>query len=149
MTQSTAEQSTTKVEYNKPQIEGVMNKSVKGVLKRIVAYQFKRHFESVPGCNSDRTNATTTFIIGVPTSGIVGGLEHEIEFNGYIGTELIGKRVSYEDWTIETTLFDPTGRESDPTFRKGRRDTERTQRLISIDGTLPSYESTATGTYSI
>lgn len=131
------------IEYNKPYINNKINKIVDGVLSRIVKYNFSRHSESVPGSNVDRTNIVTTFLIKNHLSGRV--LEQTVEFNGFVGTELIGNKVQYSDRTIEkTTYFDPAGRDNDPSYRMGKKETERVQRIAPENGALPIYISKET-----
>ncbi len=73
------------------------------------------------------------------------GLEKTLDFNGFVGSELVGQEVTYEDAiTITTTFFNPEGRENDPSYRRGVRRTERTCRLVSQNNRLPSYTSKET-----
>ena len=143
MTQAQAE-----VEYGKPQVDEKVNERVGGVLSKIVSYEFIRHSESVPGSNADRSNTTTTLAIRV-NSRVTEGL-HQVKFLGFVGFELIGQEVHYEDRTIEkTTYFDPIGRENHPSYRRGKKETERVQRLIPTNGQFPIYISKQTSQFTL
>ena len=128
----------TAVEYNKPQVEEKVNDRVDGVLTRIVGYEFSSHSESVPGSNRDRSNVQTSIEILVDAPGTAYPME--LVFNGFVGNELVGQKVQYEDKTkTTTTFFDPKGREKDPSYRRGKRETERICRLTPTDFKFPTY----------
>src|SRR3989344_9589736 len=91
-------------------------KESRGILKKIVRYIFIHTGESVPGSTRDKNEVMTTLLIEDK------GLEYAVEFNGFIGGELVGREVLYEEkTTIKTELFDGKGRENDPTYRAGIR----------------------------
>ncbi len=46
-------------------------------------------------------------------------------------------------------FFNPEGRENDPSYRRGKRETERVQRLIPKDGKFPTYISRETSQFSL
>ncbi len=107
------------VDYNQSQVEEKVNDRVDGVLTRIVGYEFLSHSESVPGCNRDRSGMKTTFSIKK-----IDGLEKTLDFNGFVGSELVGQEVQYEDAIkVTTTFFNPEGRENHPSYRRGKRET--------------------------
>ena len=133
------------VEYGKPKVEEKVNDIAEGTLTKIVGYEFLSHSESVPGCNSDRSGIKTIFSIKVRT-----GLEKTLDFNGFVGSELNGQEVHYEDISrVTTTLFDPKGREKDPSYRKGVRRTERICRIAPVNNSLPLYTSKETSQTSL
>lgn len=135
------------IEYNKPYIEKVNNIAV-GILSEIIKYEFTRHSESVPGSSTDRTNVATTFLIKTKTS--TEDLERKVKFNGFIGNELIGNEVQFDDRIAEkTTYFDPEGMESYPWFRRGKKEIERVQRVIPVNKSLPTYISRETSQFSL
>jgi len=138
----------TAVEYDKPQVEEKVNERVDGVLKRIIRYEFLSHSESVPGCNKDRSGIQTSIEILVDVLGTP--YPKPLVFNGFVGSELVGQNVQYEDRAkTTTTFFNPEGRENNPSYRTGVRRTERTCRLVSPDNRLPSYTFKETSQYSL
>ena len=146
MNQATIDQPA--IEYGKPQVERKINDEAEGIFDKIVSYKFNRHTESVPGSNVDRTDTITTFSIRTNIGS--RDLEHKVEFNGFVGAELVGQEVQYDDKTTETTTyFDPTGRENEQSYRKGKKETKRVQRIIPKDGGLPIYISEKTSQVSL
>ncbi len=126
------------VEYDKPQVEEKVNKIFRGVLKRIIGYEFSSHSESVPGSNRDTRDTKTSIEILIDVPGEPYPMP--LVFEGFVGRELEGQKVQYEDRTkITTTFFDPKGRENDPSYRRGEQRTERVCKLLSLESDLPCY----------
>jgi len=138
----------TAVEYDKPQIEEKINQKVDGVLTRIVGYEFSSYSESVPGSNRDRNGMQTSIEILVDVPGTP--YPKPLVFNGFVGSELVGQKVQYEDRIkTTTTFFNPEGRENDSSYRRGKRETERICRLTPTDSKLPSYTFKETSQQSL
>jgi|SRR3989344_3032438 len=109
-------------------------KESRGILKKIVRYIFIHTGESVPGSTRDKNEVMTTLLIEDK------GLEYALEFNGFIGGELVGREVLYEEKITTTTeLFNQKGRENDPAYREGRKEINITRKLGPVDGKTPSY----------
>lgn len=132
---------TAKIKYEEPQVERKLNEKVEGVLVRIVSYESTSSSQSVPGYSGDKNNTTTTINIRLNHS--PNEEFQQVTFPGFVGFELIGQEVQYDDRTTEkTTYFDPTGRKNDPSFRNGKKETERIHRLLPKDRNFPIYTST-------
>lgn len=128
-------------QYDAPLTEERIDISISGTLTAILGYSFDHVAESVPGNNQDRSEITTTFQIDIPTD-FIG--KYEIKFRGFIGAELVGHKVTYEERTAETTtLFDPVGRKNDPSYRRGKKEVEHSQSLHPTDPLppLPTYSA--------
>jgi len=124
------------MEDNKPRAEEQTDRKI-GILRKIEGYVFTHIGESIPGSTCDKSEVITTLLIGDDR-----GLEHKVEFNGFIGGELVGREVLYEEkTTIKTELFDGKGRENDPTYRAGIRKINKICKLTPADGKAPSYTS--------
>lgn len=109
----------------------------KGILKKIEDYIFVHYGESIPGSTRDKSGAITNLLMEDEE-----GLEHRIEFEGFVGAELIGREVMYEEkTTIITELFNQEGRENDPSYRRGRKEIKKFCRLVPSDEKTPSYTS--------
>jgi hypothetical protein len=122
------------IEYDKPLTETTINKDMRGILKKIEAYEFLSHSESVPGSSGSRSGIKTRFLI------VNSQLEESLEFPGFIGAELVEHIIQYTDKiTTTTTYFNPKGRENDRSYRRGKQETERTCSLIPASKELPSY----------
>jgi len=137
------------IQFEIPQVTEKVNKQLEGVLSKILSYQFEMHSESVPGSNTDWGNVTTKLKVEFksPTG---QELEEIIDVQGFVGAELVGQIVQYEDRTKETTTyFNPKGRENDPSYRQGKKETERIQILSPKDARLPTYTSVQTSQFTI
>lgn len=126
------------IEYGKPYVEENPTKIISGVLEQIVSVDFLSHSTSVPGSSGDVSKIRTRFIIKH------AGLKETFEFPGFIGSELVGKRVIYSKRERTTkTYFNPKGRENDPTYRVGKIEEERITSIapesITQHQELPSY----------
>ncbi|OGJ20305.1 hypothetical protein A3K73_06835 [Candidatus Pacearchaeota archaeon RBG_13_36_9] len=127
------------IKYGEPQIEENTTQKVEGILSKIVNYEFIRNFESIPGGDTDKSTVQTHFIIKF-SSATGDKLEQLVNFHGFVGNELVGQKVQFsEKVTEKTTYFDPRGREKDPSYRRGKKETETIQRLTPEDGRLPTY----------
>jgi len=134
----------TVVEYDKPIVEVKFHHRFEGTLTRIVKYEFSSHSDSSPGCNADRNEIKTTFLLKEK-----GRLE-TLGFMGFVGNELVGQEVCYEDMLTEKTiLFDPKGRENDRSYRKGCKTAERVCRISPLNKNLPFYISKETSQTSL
>ncbi len=135
------------VKYDVPLTEERIIKFVSGTLTEILEYSFDHSSQSVPGSNQDGSETITTFQI--QTSGD-SGEKRKLEFRGFVGAELVGHRVVYEEKIIETTtLFDPAGRENDSSYRRGKKEVEQIQRLCSDDRHLPMYSARQRSVFSL
>jgi len=141
-------QAQTGIQFEVPQVTEKVNQQLEGVLIKILAYQFEMHSEHVPGSNADWGNVTTKLKVEFksPTG---QELEEIIDVQGFVGAELVGQIVQYEDRTRETTYFDPKGRENDPSYRQGKKETERIQILAPKDARLPTYTSVQTSQFTL
>ena len=131
-----------KVIYDEPQIERKINHQTTGVFDRISLYEFLQHSESTPGGTVDRTEIKTHFHL----DGVAGFFE----FPGFIGSELVGQKVSFEDIEeIATTYFDPERKANNPAWRIGKREITRIWQINSLEDAAalkhqPSYKSVQT-----
>lgn len=136
-------------QFEVPQITEKVNRKLEGVLSGIERYEFTRHSGSVPGSNANRSDTKTTLAVKF-TNGLDKKLETLIEFQGFVGAELVGQEVQYVDRTRETTTyFNPKGRENDPSYRPGIKETERIQILSPKDAKLPIYTSVQTSQFTL
>lgn len=134
--------------YDVPRVIEKTNKFLEGFLDRIESYEFHVHSESVPGCSRDVSRTTTT--LHIRKTGEISPTK--LEFPAYVGQELVGHTVTFEDKTIETrTLFDPKGRENDSSFRIGKVETVHIQSLTvnNSDKPIPKYVIRQTSQYSL
>ena|SRR3989344_8685127 len=135
----------TLVEYDKPRVEEQTNEKVSGIFEKIVGYEFLNHSESVPGSNQNRSSLKTTFSIRNEKDSV-----KTLNFNGYIGSELIGQEVGYEELIrVKTIIFDPKNLRDNPLNRKGVKNIEKICKLIPKQDGLPIYTSKETSQYSI
>lgn len=135
---------TSTIVYGEPQVERRVNKS-SGVVNKIFEYKFSHYSESVPGSDKERSGAKTTLRLVEDN-----GLERQLDFDGFIGREVIGERVDYEEVTeISTTFFDPTGRENDPLYRRGKKEIKKVCRLSPQDKSFPPYVSEEISQHSL
>jgi len=122
------------VEYDTPKIVEKVNHNFDGVLTRIVAREFSKYSESIPGSTAYRCEMNTRLLIRMDES------ELTLDLNGFVDSELVGQEVKYVDITkVTTTLFNPKGRENDTSYRRGVRITERTYKLIPLNLNISCY----------
>src|SRR3989344_2616661 len=124
-------------QYGVPRTRVITDKTVRGKISSITRYQTEINHQSLQGGDTWRRTEKTLFKI-FPEGG-AGALE--FSFPGFVGPEVVGKRVRYNVSETHTeTFFDPTGRENDPTFRSGKLEVIRSHALLPLDGvSFPVY----------